>query len=75
MAGLWFVPDLTPVAKPYNADLLSAFCNGVLNTDNTSIMGLSVDFGPFAFLDNFDPDYTPNHDDYALSRFPFSIFE
>jgi len=33
-------------------------------------MGLSVDFGPFAFLDNFDPDYTPNHDDYALSMFP-----
>ena len=43
-----------------------AFTNGVLNTDNTSIMGLSLDFGPFAFLDNFDPDYTPNHDDHML---------
>lgn len=50
-----------------NTNTTKAFCNGVLNTDNTSIMGLSVDFGPFAFLDNFDPDYTPNHDDYALS--------
>jgi len=49
--------------------MMQAFCNGVLNTDNTSIMGLSVDFGPFAFLDQFDPDYTPNHDDYALSMF------
>ncbi|EFW98923.1 hypothetical protein CMQ_4775 [Grosmannia clavigera kw1407] len=39
------------------------FMNGVLNTDNTSLVGLSMDFGPFAFLDNFDPDYTPNHDD------------
>jgi len=29
-------------------------------------MGLSVDFGPFAFLDNFDPNYTPNHDDHML---------
>ncbi|KAM0192004.1 hypothetical protein ACHAPA_003087 [Fusarium lateritium] len=42
------------------------FMNGVLNTDNTSIYGLSIDFGPFAFMDNFDPAYTPNHDDYAL---------
>jgi len=42
------------------------FINGVLNTDNTSILGLSIDFGPFAFLDTFDPTYTPNHDDHAL---------
>ncbi len=43
-----------------------AFTNGVLNTDNTSVYGLSIDFGPFAFLDNFDPSYTPNHDDHML---------
>ncbi|KAF2672292.1 UPF0061-domain-containing protein [Microthyrium microscopicum] len=42
------------------------FTNGVLNTDNTSIAGLSLDFGPFAFLDAYDPAYTPNHDDHAL---------
>ncbi|KAK3706494.1 hypothetical protein LTR37_012704 [Vermiconidia calcicola] len=42
------------------------FMNGVLNTDNTSIFGLSIDFGPFAFMDNFDPSYTPNHDDHML---------
>ena len=42
------------------------FTNGVLNTDNTSILGLSLDFGPFAFIDNFDPSYTPNHDDHML---------
>ncbi|KAJ9149959.1 UPF0061-domain-containing protein [Pleurostoma richardsiae] len=42
------------------------FMNGVLNTDNTSVFGLSIDFGPFAFLDNFDPSYTPNHDDHFL---------
>lgn len=39
------------------------FMNGVLNTDNTSIMGLSIDYGPFSFLDRFDPSFTPNHDD------------
>ena len=42
------------------------FMNGVLNTDNTSVFGLSVDFGPFAFMDDFDPNYSPNHDDHAL---------
>lgn len=47
-----------------------AFTNGVLNTDNTSIYGLSMDFGPFAFLDNFDPNYTPNHDDY-MQRYSY----
>ncbi|KAK1998359.1 UPF0061-domain-containing protein [Colletotrichum falcatum] len=42
------------------------FMNGVLNTDNTSVAGLSIDFGPFGFMDNFDPAYTPNHDDHLL---------
>ncbi len=53
-------------AKTVAAWQAYAFTNGVLNTDNTSIYGLSIDFGPFAFLDNFDPDYTPNHDDHML---------
>ena len=46
------------------------FMNGVLNTDNTSLYGLSIDFGPFAFMDNFDPMYTPNHDD-SLLRYSY----
>lgn len=46
------------------------FLNGVLNTDNTSIMGLSIDFGPFNFLDIFEPDFTPNHDD-SMKRYCF----
>lgn len=53
-------------AKTVAAWQAYAFTNGVLNTDNTSIFGLSIDFGPFAFLDNFDPSYTPNHDDHML---------
>lgn len=47
------------------------FVNGVLNTDNTSIMGISMDFGPFSFLDKFQPQYTPNHDDFQ-SRYSFA---
>ncbi|EDO19386.1 hypothetical protein Kpol_1002p33 [Vanderwaltozyma polyspora DSM 70294] len=46
------------------------FVNGVLNTDNTSIMGLSMDYGPFSFLDKFQPDFTPNHDD-STNRYSF----
>lgn len=53
-------------AKTVAAWQAYAFTNGVLNTDNTSIFGLSIDFGPFAFLDNFNPSYTPNHDDHML---------
>lgn len=45
---------------------LYGFLNGVLNTDNTSIYGLSIDYGPFAFMDTFDQSYTPNHDDQQL---------
>ena len=39
------------------------FVHGVLNTDNMSIMGLTIDYGPFGFLEHFDPDYTPNGSD------------
>ena len=46
------------------------FLNDVLNTDNTSIMGLSIDFGPFSFLEKFQPDFTPNHDDIS-KRYSF----
>ena len=53
-------------AKTVAAWQAYGFMNGVLNTDNTSLYGLSLDFGPFAFIDNFDPAYTPNHDDHML---------
>ncbi|WEW61842.1 hypothetical protein PRK78_007339 [Emydomyces testavorans] len=53
-------------AKTVAAWQAYGFMNGVLNTDNTSIFGLSLDYGPFAFMDNFDPNYTPNHDDQLL---------
>ncbi|KAK9469778.1 hypothetical protein V1512DRAFT_256998 [Lipomyces arxii] len=42
------------------------FMNGVLNTDNVSIFGLSMDYGPFSFMDTYEPSFTPNHDDHSL---------
>lgn len=53
-------------AKTVAAWQAYGFMNGVLNSDNTSVYGLSLDYGPFAFMDNFDPQYTPNHDDHML---------
>ncbi|WP_428033987.1 protein adenylyltransferase SelO [Amphritea sp.] len=39
------------------------FCHGVMNTDNMSILGLTLDYGPFAFLDEYQPDYICNRSD------------
>lgn len=50
------------------------FCHGVMNTDNMSIIGLTLDYGPFQFLDGFNPDHICNHTDtsgrYAYNRQP-----
>ncbi|XP_013794175.1 selenoprotein O-like isoform X2 [Limulus polyphemus] len=39
------------------------FCHGVLNTDNMSILGLTIDYGPYGFLDMYDPDHICNASD------------
>lgn len=39
------------------------FCHGVLNTDNMSILGLTIDYGPFGFLDHYDPNHVCNASD------------
>jgi len=39
------------------------FCHGVMNTDNMSILGDTLDYGPFGFLDSYDPDFICNHSD------------
>lgn len=73
-----FYPDLQRTANPYQA-LLEAvtyrtaqlmahwqavgFMHGVMNTDNMSILGLTIDYGPFGFMDSFDPDHICNHTD------------
>jgi len=50
------------------------FCHGVMNSDNMSITGLTIDYGPFGFLDAFDPGHICNHSDhggrYAYFRQP-----
>lgn len=39
------------------------FTHGVLNTDNLSLDSITIDYGPFGFLDNYDPNFIPNHSD------------
>jgi uncharacterized protein YdiU (UPF0061 family) len=46
------------------------FCHGVLNTDNTSILGLTIDYGPYGFIDHFDLDHICNHSDHE-GRYSF----
>ena len=59
-----------------NAELIAlwqayGFCHGVMNTDNMSILGITFDFGPFAFLDDFDANFICNHSDHE-GRYSFS---
>jgi serine/tyrosine/threonine adenylyltransferase len=84
-----FYPDCAQAADPVlalleavtrrTATLLAhwqslGFCHGVMNTDNMSILGLTIDYGPFGFLDGFDPQHICNHTDsqgrYAFARQP-----
>lgn len=46
------------------------FAHGVMNTDNMSILGLTLDYGPFGFLDSYQPGYICNHSDYQ-GRYAF----
>ena len=84
-----FYPACRDEANPYaallqavsekTAHLMAAwqavgFCHGVMNTDNMSILGLTIDYGPFQFLDAFDPGHICNHSDeqgrYAYNKQP-----
>ncbi len=47
------------------------FVHGVMNTDNMSILGLTIDYGPYGWLDNYDPDWTPNTTDAGNRRYRF----
>ena len=84
-----FYPACRDASQPYaalleavserTAHLMAAwqavgFCHGVMNTDNMSILGLTIDYGPFQFLDAFEPGHVCNHSDtegrYAYNKQP-----
>ncbi len=48
------------------------FVHGVMNTDNMSVLGLTIDYGPYGWLEDYDPNWTPNTTDAAGRRYRFS---
>ncbi len=47
------------------------FVHGVMNTDNLSILGLTIDYGPYGWLEDYDPDWTPNTTDRGTRRYRY----
>lgn len=47
------------------------FVHGVMNTDNMSILGLTIDYGPYGWLEDYNPDWTPNTTDREHRRYRF----
>ena len=47
------------------------FVHGVLNTDNMSILGLTIDYGPYGWLEGYDPAWTPNTTDAGTRRYRY----
>ncbi len=47
------------------------FVHGVMNTDNMSILGLTIDYGPYGWLEGYDPEWTPNTTDRQYKRYRF----
>jgi uncharacterized protein YdiU (UPF0061 family) len=48
------------------------FVHGVMNTDNLSVLGLTIDYGPFGFLEDVDPNWTPNTTDLPGRRYRYA---
>ncbi|RKP12643.1 SelO family protein, partial [Piptocephalis cylindrospora] len=59
----WFEEVMRKSAETAAGWQSVGFCHGVLNTDNMSILGLTIDYGPYAFLDQYDPGFICNHSD------------
>ena len=47
------------------------FVHGVMNTDNMSVLGLTIDYGPYGWLEDYDPNWTPNTTDAGSRRYCF----
>ncbi len=47
------------------------FVHGVMNTDNMAILGVTIDYGPYGWLEPYDPDWTPNTTDFSMRRYTY----
>lgn len=67
---LWFRDVVRRTASLIARWQAVGFAHGVMNTDNMSILGLTIDYGPFGFLDDYQPGFICNHSDYQ-GRYSF----
>ena len=67
----WFKEVVERTASLMVEWMRVGFVHGVMNTDNMSILGLTIDYGPYSFVDNFDPEFTPNTTDLPGRRYAF----
>ena len=67
----WFAQVCERTAAMIAHWMRVGFVHGVMNTDNMSILGLTMDYGPYGWIDNYDLDWTPNTTDARRRRYRF----
>ncbi len=67
----WFEEVCRTTAEMIVHWMRVGFVHGVMNTDNMSILGLTIDYGPYGWLEDFDPNWTPNTTDAVGRRYCF----
>lgn len=67
----WFELVCSKTAKMIIDWMRVGFVHGVMNTDNMSILGLTIDYGPYGWLEGYDPTWTPNTTDAQTRRYCF----
>ncbi|GLC25743.1 protein adenylyltransferase SelO [Roseisolibacter agri] len=71
MRAGWFREVCERTARMIVHWMRVGFVHGVMNTDNMSILGLTIDYGPYGWLDDFDPTWTPNTTDAGGRRYRY----
>jgi uncharacterized protein YdiU (UPF0061 family) len=69
--GDWFGEICARTAQLIAGWLRVGFVHGVMNTDNMSILGLTLDYGPYGWVDDYDPEWTPNTTDAQRRRYRY----
>jgi len=67
----WFTEVVRRTAWLVSEWMRVGFVHGVMNTDNMSILGLTIDYGPYGWVEPFDLDWTPNITDASGRRYRF----
>ncbi|MFK7818463.1 MAG: YdiU family protein [Planctomycetaceae bacterium] len=71
LIATWFEEVCRRTAEMVVHWMRVGFVHGVMNTDNMSILGLTIDYGPYGWLEDYDPGWTPNTTDASGRRYRF----